>query len=223
MSNSSLSRRTLLKAAGAVAGGSLLAGCKQSAMSGSKDAVEPGGPADYTLTIAVTPLELSPNRIISTTTYNGQFPGPLLRLKEGQKITVDIHNQTDTPEQLHWHGQFLSTDVDGNLLALFEAQQRPWKLAVVRCGGDDSLGRDFKRTGCDPDRVVSCTFIRRGCVGFLVRGFGETRPEQRATRQHASRLQEMAPGNHVVVRSILCRLRSWKISGFTLVKSGGYD
>ena len=114
MSNSSLSRRTLLKAAGAVAGGSLLAGCKQSAMSGSKDAVEPGGPADYTLTIAVTPLELSPNRIISTTTYNGQFPGPLLRLKEGQKVTIDIHNQTDTPEQLHWHGQFLSTDVDGS-------------------------------------------------------------------------------------------------------------
>jgi FtsP/CotA-like multicopper oxidase with cupredoxin domain len=114
MSNSSLSRRTLLKAAGTLAGGSLLAGCKQSAMSGSKDAAEPGGPADYTLTIAVTPVELSPNRIISTTTYNGQFPGPLLRLKEGQRVTVDIHNQTDTPEQLHWHGQFLSSDVDGS-------------------------------------------------------------------------------------------------------------
>ncbi len=58
-------------------------------------------------------MELAPNRIISTTTYNGQFPGPLLRFKEGQQVTVDIHNQTDTPEQLHWHGQFVSTDVDG--------------------------------------------------------------------------------------------------------------
>lgn len=26
---------------------------------------------------------------------------------------IDIHNQTDRPEQLHWHGQFVSTDVDG--------------------------------------------------------------------------------------------------------------
>ena len=72
-----------------------------------------GSPPDYTLTIAVKPIELAPNRILSTTTYNGQFPGPLLRLKEGQRVTIDIHNQTDRPEQLHWHGQFVSTDVDG--------------------------------------------------------------------------------------------------------------
>jgi len=72
-----------------------------------------GGSADYTLTIAVKPVELAPNRIVSTTTYNGQFPGSLLRFKEGQPVTIDINNQTDTPEQLHWHGQFLPTDVDG--------------------------------------------------------------------------------------------------------------
>ena len=71
------------------------------------------GPPDYTLTIAVKPIELAPNRILSVTTYNGQFPGPLLRLKEDQQVTIDIHNQTDRPEQLHWHGQFVSTDVDG--------------------------------------------------------------------------------------------------------------
>ena len=115
MSNSRLSRRSMMKAAGTLAGGSLLAGCgRQPAMSAAKEGgVQPGGPADYTLTIAVKPVELAPNRIISTTTYNGQFPGPLLRFKEGQQVTIDIHNQTDTPEQLHWHGQFLSTDVDG--------------------------------------------------------------------------------------------------------------
>ena len=102
------SRRDLVKAAGALAGGSLLyqtVGCQPPAMSGPKDAaVQVGGPADYTLTIAVTPVELAPNRIVSTTTYNGQFPGPLLRFKEGQPVTIDINNQTDTPEQLHWHG-----------------------------------------------------------------------------------------------------------------------
>jgi len=72
-----------------------------------------GTKADYALTIASTPLELAPNRIVSVTTYNGQFPGPLLRFKEDQRVTVDVHNETDTPEQLHWHGQFVSTDVDG--------------------------------------------------------------------------------------------------------------
>ena len=70
-------------------------------------------PPDYELTIAVKPIELSPHRIVSVTTYNGQFPGPLLRFKEGQQVVIDIHNQTDRPEQLHWHGQFLSPAVDG--------------------------------------------------------------------------------------------------------------
>jgi FtsP/CotA-like multicopper oxidase with cupredoxin domain len=117
MSIPRLSRRDFAKAAGIIAGSSSLGpvtGCKQSAMSHQQEAAsQAGGPADYTLVIAVKPVELAPNRIVSTTVYNGQFPGPLLRLKEGQPVTVDIQNQTDTPEQLHWHGQFLPTDVDG--------------------------------------------------------------------------------------------------------------
>jgi len=69
--------------------------------------------ADYTLPIQTNPIEIAPNHLISTTTYNGQFPGPLLRFKQGQPVTIDIINDTDTPEQLHWHGQKVSTDVDG--------------------------------------------------------------------------------------------------------------
>ena len=68
---------------------------------------------DYTIRIATGLIELAPNHIVSTTLYNGQFPGPLLRLAEGKRIVVDIHNDTDTPEQLHWHGQFVPVDVDG--------------------------------------------------------------------------------------------------------------
>lgn len=70
-------------------------------------------PADYSLHIAATPIEIAPKKIISTITYNGQFPGPLLRFKEGQPGTVDVFNDTDTPEQLHWHGQLVPTSVDG--------------------------------------------------------------------------------------------------------------
>jgi FtsP/CotA-like multicopper oxidase with cupredoxin domain len=69
--------------------------------------------ADYTLHIKNSPIEVAPNRILSATTYDGQFPGPLLRFKEGQQVTIDIYNDTDTPEQLHWHGQQVPVDVDG--------------------------------------------------------------------------------------------------------------
>lgn len=69
--------------------------------------------ADYTLHIRTTPIEIAPDRIISLTSYNGKFPGPLLRLTEGRQFTVDIYNDTDVPEQLHWHGQEVPVDVDG--------------------------------------------------------------------------------------------------------------
>jgi FtsP/CotA-like multicopper oxidase with cupredoxin domain len=58
-------------------------------------------------------MEIGPKRIISATTHNRQFPGPLRRFKEGQQVTVDIYNDTDAPEQLHWHGQQVPVDVDG--------------------------------------------------------------------------------------------------------------
>jgi FtsP/CotA-like multicopper oxidase with cupredoxin domain len=59
-------------------------------------------------------VELAPDRIVATTLYNDQFPGPLIRLREGRPVTVDLHNDTDTPEQLHWHGQLVPVDVDGS-------------------------------------------------------------------------------------------------------------
>jgi FtsP/CotA-like multicopper oxidase with cupredoxin domain len=68
---------------------------------------------DYTVRIRASAVNIGNKHIISAVTYNDQFPGPLLRFKEGQPITVEIHNDTDTPEQLHWHGQFVSPDVDG--------------------------------------------------------------------------------------------------------------
>jgi FtsP/CotA-like multicopper oxidase with cupredoxin domain len=72
-----------------------------------------GEQADYTLRIGTGLVELAPDHIVSTTLYKGQFPGPLLRFKEGQPVIVDIHNDTDTPELVHWHGQMIPSDVDG--------------------------------------------------------------------------------------------------------------
>jgi hypothetical protein len=65
MPGSCFSRRNFVKAAGALAGGSLLTqsfGCKGPATSAPKEAALPAGAADYTLNIAVKPVELGPNR-----------------------------------------------------------------------------------------------------------------------------------------------------------------
>ncbi len=111
-----VSRRSFLKSAGLVAGGALVAPAAAQMPASNNLAENPlSGPekADYSIRIAATPIEIAPNKIISVTTYNGQFPGPLLRFKEGQNVIVDLINETDTPEQLHWHGQLVPVDVDG--------------------------------------------------------------------------------------------------------------
>ena len=104
------SRRNFLKAVGVAAGAMVLSPLRSFAHEQSESS---GVPADYTLHIKTVPVEIAPNKIISLTTYNGQFPGPLIRLKEGQQAVVDVFNETDVPEQLHWHGQMIPVDVDG--------------------------------------------------------------------------------------------------------------
>jgi len=75
---------------------------------------DPAGPkADYTLRIAPVTVELSPDHVLSTIGYNGTSPGPVLRMREGQPVTVDVINDTDTPELVHWHGMLIPPEVDG--------------------------------------------------------------------------------------------------------------
>lgn len=80
----------------------------------------PGSPAssaspDYTLQIAEVEWELSPKKKIRTASYNGQIPGPLLRVAEGMRVTIEIHNRLDRPEIVHWHGQWIPSNVDGSM------------------------------------------------------------------------------------------------------------
>lgn len=69
--------------------------------------------ADFTINIAPVIVEVSEESAISTIGYNGAVPGPVLRMREGVPITVDLYNDTDVPELAHWHGQFVPPEIDG--------------------------------------------------------------------------------------------------------------
>jgi FtsP/CotA-like multicopper oxidase with cupredoxin domain len=69
--------------------------------------------ADVTLRIGTVKVDVAPGKTIVTTGYNGNVPGPLIRLREGVPITVDLFNDTDIPEYVHWHGFSFSAAIDG--------------------------------------------------------------------------------------------------------------
>ncbi|MBS0380817.1 MAG: multicopper oxidase domain-containing protein [Proteobacteria bacterium] len=115
-----MDRRDFLKtasltalAAGLFPGAEALGAQMAHAATSAASAADLGGKADYSLRIATGILELAPEKFISTTLYNGDFPGPLLRFREGRPVTLDIFNDTDHDEQVNWHGQHLPASVDG--------------------------------------------------------------------------------------------------------------
>jgi len=73
----------------------------------------PVAKADHTLRISPVTVELDRSHILSTIGYNGSAPGPVLRLREGKPVTIDLINDTDTPELVHWHGLLIPSEMDG--------------------------------------------------------------------------------------------------------------
>jgi suppressor of ftsI len=45
--------------------------------------------------------------------FNGQYPGPLLRVAQGAEVVVDFSNALDQPTTVHWHGIRLDNRFDG--------------------------------------------------------------------------------------------------------------
>ena len=68
---------------------------------------------DIKLEIAPYTLEAFPKHRIRTVAYNGQVPGPLFRMRQGQDTTVEIRNDTTDAEVVHWHGLYLPSAIDG--------------------------------------------------------------------------------------------------------------
>ena len=86
----------------------LLAGVALSALKAAEN-------VDHRLSIDHISLEIAPKTIIKTTGYNGTAPGPLLRMKEGQRVTIQVDNATGEPEIVHWHGLHIPSEVDGSM------------------------------------------------------------------------------------------------------------
>ena len=66
-----------------------------------------GACPDCTVRIARLCVEAAPGRSILTTTYD-EFGGPPLRLRAGRPVIVEVRNDTDRPECIHWHDRVAS-------------------------------------------------------------------------------------------------------------------
>jgi multicopper oxidase len=67
----------------------------------------------FQLTVGRTQWELAPGKVVDAYSYNGQVPGPELRVTEGDTVRVTVTNELDEPTTVHWHGVDVPAAMDG--------------------------------------------------------------------------------------------------------------
>jgi len=110
---SKTSRRTFVKglAAGSILGGLGLWRPPVWAVT------SPGQPTvlsgtEFDLSIGETPVNITGSPRMAMT-INGTLPGPLLRWREGDTITLRVKNRLEQDTSIHWHGILLPANMDG--------------------------------------------------------------------------------------------------------------
>jgi multicopper oxidase/sulfocyanin SoxE-like protein len=71
------------------------------------------GTKQFDITIAITPWEVEAGRFVDAWTYNGQVPGPAIRLDDGDRVSVTFHNELPMGTDVHFHGVLLENQMDG--------------------------------------------------------------------------------------------------------------
>ncbi|WP_120717236.1 copper resistance system multicopper oxidase [Tsuneonella amylolytica] len=111
-----LGRRALLRAvAMSGAGFGLAQALPAWAQPLSKGLVRPlptVGGNDIALTIGQVNVEVD-GKVTRAVGINGTVPGPLIRLKEGQRVRLRVQNTLDEDSSIHWHGLLVPFEMDG--------------------------------------------------------------------------------------------------------------
>ncbi len=67
----------------------------------------------YDLTAKVVQWEVEPGRRVEAWTYNGVVPAPTIRVREGDRVRINLKNELPESTAIHFHGLELPNDQDG--------------------------------------------------------------------------------------------------------------
>ncbi|MDR3392969.1 MAG: copper resistance system multicopper oxidase [Sulfuriferula sp.] len=99
-----------LAAGGALIGAGLWQNPAWALDSPSQPAVLSG--TDFALDLVESPVNFTGTTCMATT-VNGQVPAPLLRWREGDRVTIRVTNRMRVSGSIHWHGILLPSPMDG--------------------------------------------------------------------------------------------------------------
>jgi FtsP/CotA-like multicopper oxidase with cupredoxin domain len=68
---------------------------------------------EINLEARIAEVELAPGKRVQAWTYNGTVPGPLIRVRSGDRLIVHFSNKLPQPTTVHWHGIRVPIEMDG--------------------------------------------------------------------------------------------------------------
>lgn len=114
------------------------------------------GPVTRTLTITQRPVAVAQGVTLDAWTFDGAIPGPILRITEGETLTLTVRNLTGHPHNLHTHGAHAPTQ-DG------------WE--PIPPGGERTYTLTPRPAGLYPyhcDLTPGAQHLGRGLYGLLI-------------------------------------------------------
>ncbi len=175
-------RRFLALAATGVAGAGGLFG-RSLAESSATRSVPARRLREYRLRAAVSDLDLGPLDRRTIWTYEGRYPGPEIRVREGERLRVVVENGLPEPTTVHWHGVPVPNAMDG-VPELTQAPIAPGSTFVYEF--------DATKPGSYMYHSHQGLQIDRGLFGALV--FEERSPHVAYDREYTLVLDDLLPG-----------------------------
>ncbi|MEV7192584.1 multicopper oxidase domain-containing protein [Streptomyces sp. NPDC093510] len=75
----------------------------------------------YRITMKEADAQILPGRLTRVRTFNGSFPGPLIKAVSGRRVVVQQTNQLSVPTSVHLHGAHVPESSDGAPMDLVAA------------------------------------------------------------------------------------------------------
>ena len=75
--------------------------------------IDADGAKVFELTASVFDWEVEPGKVVEAWGYNGQVPGPTIRVQSGDRVKIRLKNELPESTSIHWHGIDVPNDQDG--------------------------------------------------------------------------------------------------------------
>jgi FtsP/CotA-like multicopper oxidase with cupredoxin domain len=137
----------------------------------------------FNLTPAAIRWTILPGVAVDAYAYNGQVPGPRIRIREGDRVRIHVKNELPEITTVHWHGLILPNQMDGPA----EVTQEP-----IKPGGSYDYeftavqhGTYFYHPHAKPDRTQAL-----GLYGAFIIDPANPADEVKADHEYVIQLQE---------------------------------